>query len=594
MDQSISHGHVPFAKEGENAPMFDHFDHGGSEMTIVDGAEMTESKTLGLLHQSISHGHVPFAKEGENVPQFDHFGHGSIHGGGEMTIMDGAEMTESKTIGLLNQSISHGHIKFAKEGENAPQFDHFGHGNDWMAIADGAEASKSTSNPSLSHGSYAQIGSELRESGPWRIKAPKRRKKHPPWATMAHVERAALPRKSVSKEGSKKKKKKKKKLPDFRPLHERGIRGKPQVTTSRPVTARAAADVITRAKSSRPVLPALRNQTGSAHQRRLALASAPLSGRLAQKANIEGLRAQPKPLQTYGGGHADKDLADHFVEGVTLGKGGGKSYAEMYGGHYGGTNKDANDSKDHFSIHGEQMGADGALAYAEMYGEHYGGTNKDVNDSIDHFGNGLTMGKGGGKSYVEMYGEHYGGTNKNVNDSKDHFSIHGEQMGADGGLTYAEMYGEHQGGTDETHNDTFSNMGPGLIPNKQPLRINPYTKPTLPPAQVKLVGGYSPEKVLATNPQNRGGSTQRGAMVYPGKDVLRPETLDTATYDNRYTDIDAMLAARQTAPLEERDGMQVLFPGYRTSVVSPSYEMKCSKRGGYMPGARKDRNDLLC
>merc|ERR1719272_995268 len=107
-----------------------------------------------------------------------------------MTIMDGAEMTESKTIGLLNQSISHGSFARAKEGENAPGFDHFGHGT--LDVAPNSEMQRSTAalmHMGVSHGSYAQIGSELRETGQKKKWKPRQKKQRVPWATLAHLER---------------------------------------------------------------------------------------------------------------------------------------------------------------------------------------------------------------------------------------------------------------------------------------------------------------------------------------------------------------------------------------------------------------------
>ena len=165
--------------------------------------------------------------------------------------------------------------------------------------------------------------------------------------------------------------------------------------------------------------------------------------------------------------------------------------------------------------------------------------------------------------------------------------------------------GQHYGGTDDEHNDTFShmNLGHGMIPNKEPPRIKPYTKPRKPPAQCKLTGfGYVHlEKAHPINPQST-GSAARGTMVYPGKTVVRPETLDVGTYDNRYKATDTMLAARRTAPAEDQDGLQVGFPGYRSAKPAHGYELKFTarlhrlhegdQRGGDTT-ARQDQHNLL-
>ena len=138
--------------------------------------------------------------------------------------------------------------------------------------------------------------------------------------------------------------------------------------------------------------------------------------------------------------------------------------------------------------------------------------------------------------------------------------------------------GQHYGGTDDEHNDTFShmNLGHGMIPNKEPQRIKPYTKPKKAPAQRTLYGsGYMAhlKKAHPTYPQSTGGRAH-GTMVYPGKTVVRPETLDVGTYDNRYKATDTMLAARRTAPAEDQDGLQVGFPGYRSAKPAHGYELK--------------------
>ena len=578
---------------------------------------MRESKTIGLLHPSISHGHIKFGK-GENAPQFDHFGHGSTHGGGEMTIMDGAEMRESKTIGLLHQSISHGHVAFAKEGENAPQFDHFGHGStrdgSEMSIVDGAEIDRSVAghfHPSISHGNYAQIGSELRETGqPKKWKPRQKKQEKVPWATLAHLERVRRkpkPEPADSPKKKKKKSKKKKKLADTRPLHERGIRGS---TFRSAVIATAAATAMAR-KPSIATLPSIPRNAGRPHQRHsLAPGNGALHARLvAQKARVQGTVGQPLPMQTYGGGHNDKDLEDHFESGMQMQVSGERSHKEQFGEHYGGTSSTKNDTFSHLAA--------GALAPAE---------NSGLNDRSLFGGGGAGRGAGaegghkGGHQHADhdhiqvgalvpdrgavllnhnnAVAPHYGHGHEDM-DTFDHFES-GTNLGKDGAKSYIENYGEHYGGTDDKHNDTYShmNLGHGMKPNEQLAKIKPYNKPRHPPQQFKLTGsGYMSHltKPHPTYPQDTSGT--RGTMVYPGKVVVRPETLDTGKYDHRYTDSDAVHAARRDAPLEQQDGLLVSWPGYRAAKPAQSYEMKFTSRQhrlheGDQRGGQ-DQHDLL-
>lgn len=478
--------------------------------------------------------------------------------------------------------------------------DHFKAGT--FDIEEGAEMGRSVVHMGISHGSYAQIGSELRETGQ-KKKWKQRRKKQEnvPWATLAHLEkvrRKPKPQPEQLPKKKKKKKSKKKKVVDSRPLHQRGIRE----SLVEPVLASMA-----RKQSNVPTLPALAvsgkaPSNGGAgggvqgHSLVQAEAENALHQRLAaQKARVLGLKGQPFPMQTYGGG-TNKDLEDHFEGGMGLGVDGEKSHKEQFGDHYGGTSDTRNDTFSHLAA--GAMAPDSGLTDRTMFGGHMGG---HEHADRDHIQVGALVPDTGAilLNHNNAVAPKWGRGHEDL-DTYDHFDK-GTNLGNEGAKSYIEMYGEHQGGTDMVHNDTFSNMqlGHGLIPNKPSVWIKPYTKPTNPPPHFKLTGaGYldhNASKGHPTYPQDT--SKIRGTMVYPGKVVVRPETLDTGTYDHRYVDADAVAAARRNAEPEELDGMITRWPGYRAAKPARSYEMKFTARQhrlhkGDQRGGQ-DQHDLL-
>jgi hypothetical protein len=272
-------------------------------------------------------------------------------------------------------------------------------------------------------------------------------------------------------------------------------------------------------------------------------------------------------MQTYGGGHADMDLKDHFDQGMALGGEGGRAHKDLFGGKQGAGHEDK-DTKDNFAFTGQaEIGMQDQAGDGNMFGGHQG--NAGHKDTFDHFGEGTEVSGDASRKFVE---QKYGGDHEDK-DTYSHFQNMAEV--GDEGSSKGVMGDQHYGGGHE-NKDTFSHLGAGLIPNAQPtvrkfVDVNGPT-PGARPKQNKLSYpgrlDFNSAKGLPMMPQLRGGRSEvRGQVLFPGCAYTK-FTGGISMHDLRSNTV-----IIQPEPTRS-DGLAVTFPGYRKAVVSKEYQTK--------------------
>jgi len=292
--------------------------------------------------------------------------------------------------------------------------------------------------------------------------------------------------------------------------------------------------------------------------------------RLAKAKLLDGQK-----VQHYGNSTDINDLTDHFVTGTNLGAGGAKSKKEMYGGNMGHDGKDTHSHMDLVSL---APGESGAILDRVHYGGVRKGADKHDRDTVSTTATGLAAGEStdlmNGSNVVAP---HYG----NGHEHKDTFSHFkdGMNLGDAGMMNSKDMYGGGYGGENQNE-DTRSHLGVGFIPRpaSPPKR---WELPTIGPEKQYRISyrGYMEYSQLKENkdslvvdPEKVDGA--RAKMVFPGKLVSRPETIDAAEHDNRYYKYSANVEAAEydatTHTTRKNDGFAVHYPGYRAAPKSVS------------------------